>query len=96
MIDYLKQENIKYNFIDSTVSIATRKHPGLITFNIWSDDNNAEKHMLALNQMSRFGPTKYAMRNIPQVVLVVFRVVRKFNLAKRTCFKFARACTDNL
>jgi hypothetical protein len=60
MIDYLKQENIKYNFIDSTVSIATRKHPGLITFNIWSDDNNAEKHMLALNQMSRFGPTKYA------------------------------------
>ena len=59
LIDYLTFENIKHKV---TAGISTGKYacPALVSFNIWADDKNAEQHMQALNEMSRFGPTKYA------------------------------------
>lgn len=59
LINYLTVESIKYKV---TEGISTGKYacPALVSFNIWADDKNAELHMQALNQISRFGPTKYA------------------------------------
>lgn len=62
LLDYLVQENIKHEItgdIPTDESVRFR-FPTVITFNIWADAKNADQHMQVLNQMSRFGPTKYA------------------------------------
>lgn len=59
LIAYLTAESIKYKV---TEGISTGKYacPALVSFNIYADDKKAEQHMQALNEISRFGPTKYA------------------------------------
>ncbi len=59
LIDYLTVESIKYNVTEG-ISAGKYACPALVSFNIYSDDKNAERHMQALNEISRFGPTKYA------------------------------------
>lgn len=59
LIDYLTVESIKYNVTEG-ISAGKYACPALVSFNIWADDKNAEQHMQALNEISRFGPTKYA------------------------------------